>query len=90
MSLDNGIFEDFHLMTPPPTECPVHFAGAVDEGVGSPFLRREFSNQDAGELIIDHDLPVCSSGLTPQHDIETSVTTCVTNIRVHLLAPHVH
>jgi hypothetical protein len=43
-SLDTGIFEDFHLMISPgsvPSEHPVHFAGVVDKGIGSPFSRRE-------------------------------------------------
>jgi hypothetical protein len=50
MSLDKGVFEDFHLMVPPgsvPTKDTVHFAGVVDEGVGSPFSRRELSNYHA-------------------------------------------
>ena len=48
MSLDEGIFEDFHLMIPPSsgsTEHTVHFAGAADEGIGSPFSRRESQNR---------------------------------------------
>jgi hypothetical protein len=46
-SLDTGLFEDFHLMIAPgsvPQNYSVHFAGVVDEGVGSPFSRRELSS----------------------------------------------
>ena len=45
MSLDSGIFEDFHLMIPSgsvPTNHPVHFARAVDEEFCSPFSCCEF------------------------------------------------
>ena len=92
ISLDEGIFENFHLMIPPglgSTEHVLHFAGAADEGIGSPFSRRRFPNYHASELMtIGDDLLVCHSGLAYQHDIVTSPSTLVTNIHVHFLCPH--
>ena len=49
-SLDTGLFEDFQLVIASgsvPQDCSVHFAGVVDEGVGSPFSRRELSSHHA-------------------------------------------
>ena len=92
MSLDEGIFEDFHLTIPPgsgSTEHIVHFARAVDEGIGSPFSRRKFQNHRISEpIMIDDGLPVCHSEFTYQHDATACPSTSVTNIRVHLLYPH--
>jgi hypothetical protein len=91
MSLDTGIFEGFHLMIPSgsvPTNHLVHFSGVVDREIGSPFSRYELLNHHAGELTVDDGLPVYHSGPTYQHDAETFLTTLVTNIRIHFLAPH--
>ena len=92
MSLDEGIFEDFHLTIPPGSESKerlVHFAGVVDEEVGSPFSRRKFSDRQASGLMICNDPPVCRSEITYQHDGKTSLSTLVTNVHTHLLVPHI-
>ena len=89
-SLDEGIFENSHLTVPPgfgSTEHTVHFAGAVDEGVGSPFSRCEFPNYCASELI-DDDLPVCHSELASRHDAMASISTLVTDIHIPSRASH--
>jgi len=92
MSLDKGIFEDSHLTILPgsgSTEYTLHFAGVVDEGIGSPFSRREFPNyRTFGLTSIDNDFPVCRSEFTYHHDATVSPSTLVTIIHIHFLCPH--
>ena len=92
-SLDKGTFEDFHLtISPGPasTKYLVYFAGAADEGVGSPFSRGKSKNYRASELILDDSLPVCRSNSTYQHYAETSLLTLVTNTRILSLSRSSH
>lgn len=92
MSLDKGAFEDIHITTLPgsgSTKHPVHFAGAVDEAVGSSISRRKLSNYHIGELLIEGYLPVCRSELPHQYDAETYLLTLVINAYISILAPHI-
>ena len=91
ISLDRGVFEDFRIVIPPcsvSTERLVHFAGAVDIGVGSSITHCKLPNRHPGDLTMDGD-PTVHSDLTCQHDTEASLPTLVTNIHVHFLTPHV-
>ena len=91
-SLDEGIFEDFRLAIPlnsVSSEHLVHFAGAVDEGVGSLISSGEPSDYCPGELLIDDHLLVCRSEPTYQHEAEVSLSTFVSNILVHFLTSHI-
>lgn len=90
-SLDHGIFEDIRVTASSGSESreqPMHFAGAVDEGVGTSIPRREPSNSLRSELMMNNNSSVCRSESASQQGVEISLSTWVKNVHSHFLAPN--
>ena len=85
MSLDEGIFEDIHVVAlsgSESTEHLLHFAGVVDEAVGSSISHRKSSDRHMNNLVINDYFPVCCPETPRQDKIDASVSTLVTNIHI--------
>ena len=83
MSLDKGIFEDFHFVVPPgpaQTKHPVHFAGVVDKGVVSSISHRKLLNHHANELTTDDGLSVCRPYWANKNDAGISLARSVVSL----------